>query len=93
MGVRRNFSREWQRHHFAYSFQVADDAMQMDTHKTLYPFYTVKKIDKIPHESVRSICILFQIVFSWMCIGNEFAKRVYFLSFVKAFSELAYDSI
>jgi len=35
-----------QRRHFAYPLQVAIDAMQMDVHKTLYPFYTTKKI---PH--------------------------------------------
>ena len=28
-----------QRRHFAYSFQVADDAMQTVVHKALYPFY------------------------------------------------------
>ena len=30
-----------QRRNFAYSLQVADDAMQMDVHKTLYPFYHI----------------------------------------------------
>ena len=29
----------WQRHNFAHGFQVADDAMKMDVHKTLFPFY------------------------------------------------------
>jgi len=29
-----------QRRNFAHPFQVANDAMQMDVHKTLYPFYT-----------------------------------------------------
>jgi len=38
MGVRRNFSRG-QRRNFAYPFQVADDDMQMDVHKTLHLFY------------------------------------------------------
>jgi len=33
-----------QRRQFAYRFQVADDTMQMDIHKTLYPFQTTKKI-------------------------------------------------
>jgi len=33
-----------QRRNFAYPLQVADDAMQMDVHKTLYPFYTIKKM-------------------------------------------------
>jgi len=28
---------------------IADDAMQMDVHKTLYPFYTTKKM---PHVAV-----------------------------------------
>jgi len=28
-----------QRRNFTYPFQVADDAMQMDVHKTLHPFY------------------------------------------------------
>jgi len=31
---------EGQRRHFAYTFQVADDAMQTDVHKALYPFFT-----------------------------------------------------
>jgi len=35
-------------------FQVANDAMQMDLHKTLYPFCTTKKIS---HESTRSVRI------------------------------------
>jgi len=38
MVVRGNFSREGQRQYFAFPFQVADDAMQMNVHKTLYPF-------------------------------------------------------
>jgi len=29
-----------QRRHFAYTFQVADDAMQTDFYKALYPFFT-----------------------------------------------------
>jgi len=49
MGVRRYFSREGRIRHFAYPFQVANDAMQMDVHKTLYPFYTTKKR---PHVTV-----------------------------------------
>jgi len=39
MGICRNFSRWGQRRYFAYPFQVADDIMQMDVHKTLYHFY------------------------------------------------------
>ena len=30
-------------------FEITADAMQMDVHKTPYPFYTAKKI---PHESI-----------------------------------------
>jgi len=44
MGVRRKFSRRGQRRHIAYPFLVADDAMQTDVHKALYPFYTTTKI-------------------------------------------------
>jgi len=29
-----------QRPYFAYTFQVADDAMQTDVYKALYPFFT-----------------------------------------------------
>jgi len=39
-------------------FQVAIDAMQMDFHETLYPFYTT---EKIPHESTRSIRIILKM--------------------------------
>jgi len=41
MDVRRNFSRVGQRPNFSYPLQVADDAMQMDVHKTLYTFYHI----------------------------------------------------
>ena len=40
ISVRRNFSRT-QRQNFTYPLQVADDAMQMDVHKTLYRFYSI----------------------------------------------------
>jgi len=41
MDVRRNFSRVGQRPSFAYPLRFADDAMQMDVHKTLYSFYYI----------------------------------------------------
>jgi len=41
MGIRRNVSKGRQRRNFAYPFQVADDAMQMGVHKTLYLFYPI----------------------------------------------------
>jgi len=41
MGVRRNFSRGEERQNFAYTFHVADDTMQMDVHKALYPFHPI----------------------------------------------------
>jgi len=42
MGIRRNFFRGGQRQDFADPFQVADDAVQMHVHETLYQFYTTK---------------------------------------------------
>jgi len=56
MGVRRNFSKWGQRRHFACPFQVADDAMQIDVHKTLFPFYTIKKM---PYVTVKVIKLRF----------------------------------
>jgi len=41
MAVRINFSRVEERPNFAYPLHVADDAMQMDVHKTLYSFYHI----------------------------------------------------
>ena len=41
MGVLRFFSRGGQHRNFAYPFQVADDAMQMDVYKTLCTFYPI----------------------------------------------------
>jgi len=32
------------RRHFAHTFQFADDAMQTDVYKALYPFYTKKSL-------------------------------------------------
>jgi len=40
-GRPQKFFPRGQRRNFAYPSQVADDAMQMDVHKTLYPFYPV----------------------------------------------------
>jgi len=53
-GRPQKFFQGGQRQHFAYLFQVADVAMQMDVHKTYYCFYTTKKMT---HESTRSIPI------------------------------------
>jgi len=62
--------------------------MQMDLHKTLYPFYTTKKI---PHESTRSVRDLKKSYSGGVVL--EFAKRLYFLSSYTAFAELGNDSI
>jgi len=44
MGARINFCKGGVEHrHFAYRFHVAHDAMQMDVHKTLHFFITIKK--------------------------------------------------
>jgi len=53
MGVRRNFSRGEATSKFRLSF-FRFQTMQMDLHKTLYPFYTAEKIS---HESTCSIRI------------------------------------
>ena len=37
-----------QRRNFAYPFQVTNGAMQMDVHKTIYPFYTTRGTRGIP---------------------------------------------
>jgi len=63
--------------------------MEMGVHKILYCFYTTKKL---PHESMRSIRIYFEIFLKWSCRLNEFAIRVYFLSSVTTFAELAHNS-
>ena len=42
---------------FACPFQVSDDAMQMDVHKTLYLFYTTKKM---PYVTARVATIAFR---------------------------------
>jgi len=55
MGVSRNFSGGGNVDISLILFHVAKDAMQMDFHKTIYPFYTTKKI---PHESTRSVRII-----------------------------------
>jgi len=44
MGARRNFSRVGKSRPFADPLQVADDATQMDVHKTLHSFYTTKQM-------------------------------------------------
>jgi len=50
-------------------FQVANDAMKIDLHKTSYPFYTTKKIS---HESTRSVRIFLK---SYTCgVVFEFGK-------------------
>jgi len=58
MGVRRNFSRGGQSRHFADPFQVADDATQIDVHKTLHPFYTTKKRPNLTATDVYSVFTL-----------------------------------
>ena len=63
MGVRRNV---------AFLFQVADVTMQTDVYKTLYCFYTTKKM---PHESTRSIRIYFEIFFKWSFIGLRICNK------------------
>jgi len=46
--------------------------MRTDVYKTLYCFYTTKKM---PHESTRSIRIYFEIVFERSCIGLRICNK------------------
>jgi len=87
MGVRRNFSKGGKPQHFAYHFQVADVAMQTNVHKALSCLYTTKNI---PQESTLSTRIYYEIFFKWSCKLYEFATKVYFLSSVTTFAELAH---
>ena len=75
MSVAEIFPGESQRGHFAYLFKVADVAVKMDLHKTLYSFYTTKKMSQ---ECTCSIRIYFEI-FSKRPV-YECATKVYFLS-------------
>jgi len=65
MGVAEIIPGGGQRGHFAYLVYVAEVAMQMDVHKTVYCFYTTKKI---PSETTCSIPIYFEIFFKRACV-------------------------
>jgi len=67
---------------------VTDNAMQMDLHKTLYPFFTAKQI---PHEA-RAPFASFQKSYS-SGVVYEFSKRVYLLPSFTAFAELGYNPV
>jgi len=80
MGVRRKFSKEEKSRHFAYPFQVAEDAMQMDVHKTLYhrtqrnaPCCGISTPQKMPQltatvPKLRFVMLLFHSCFFSHCI-------------------------
>jgi len=44
----QEFFQEWKRQGIVNPCQVADDAMQMSVHETLYPFYTTPQRKKMP---------------------------------------------
>jgi len=44
-----------QKRHFAHLLQVADDATQIDVHKTLYPFCTTKKMPNVTATVANSV--------------------------------------
>jgi len=46
-GCLQKFFQRGQSRNFAYPFQVADDATQIDVHKTLHLFYTTKKMPNV----------------------------------------------
>jgi len=60
MGVRRKFSRGGQHLHFADICHVADDAMQMEIHETLYRFYMTTPQRKCPmlRQQSQKICFV-----------------------------------
>jgi len=82
MGVRRNFSKGAGNVIIlrGYVFLVADVAMQMDVHKTLYCFYTTRKCPVKPRASFASILKPFSSEAVY-----EFTTKLYFLSSVTAF--------
>jgi len=41
--------------HFAYPFQISDNATQMDVHKSLHPFYTTKKGHNVTATDANSV--------------------------------------
>jgi len=46
-GRPQKFFQGGQRRYFAYRFQIADDAIEMDVHKRIYTFYTTKKMPRV----------------------------------------------
>ena len=74
-----------QRRHFAYHFQFADVSMQMEVHKSVYCFYTTKKM---PQESTRSMRIYFEILFKWRC--TLVCRKCVLSVTVSDFAELAH---
>jgi len=46
-GRPQKFFQRGKSRHFAYPFQVADDAVRMDVHKTFYPFNTITKMPRV----------------------------------------------
>jgi len=88
-GVRRNFSRG-ATSTFCWPFSVcwrcnANGRSQ----NVLLCFYATKKI---PRESTRSIRIHFEIFWKWSCGYTNLTKKVYYLSSVTTFAELAHKS-
>jgi len=57
-GRPQKFFQGGQKRHFAYPFQVVDDATQMDVHKTLRPFYTTKKMPAVTATVAYSVFLL-----------------------------------
>ena len=53
-----------QSRHFAYPvFQVVDDAIHMDVHKTLYPFDTIKKKPVLRQQSQKCASLAAMLLF------------------------------
>ena len=86
MGVRRNFPCGLQRRNFAYPFQVADNAMQIDVHKKLYPFSPLVCAGRT------SILNLLSEVFSTLRLSEIiFFHKMPYIQFLEHFLQISHN--
>ena len=70
----QKFFQGGQSRHFPYPFQVSDYATQIDVHKTLYPFYTTKKMPNVT-ATVANIVPSETVVFNLFHAAMHFATQ------------------
>jgi len=87
MGGHRNFSRGGNADILVVIFKLLTLQCKW-TFTTRFTVSTPQR--KFSHERTRSIHINFEIFFKWSCRLYEFATKVYFLSSVTTFAELAH---